>query len=231
MRIGILTGGGDAPGTNAVIRALTRSLIGRLGAEVLGIEDGYQGLEPEFDLDAVVAACRKREARQRFTVVCVAEGAKPRGGVPVLRAWVESAQDLVRLGGVAEVLARQLQPLLKSEMRAVVRGHVQHGGLPTASDRVLSRLYGSSAVDLVAKGAWGQMDRRALAARRPCSARCSASSRRWACACPPGSSAPEGRWWSNCRRPCPRGRRGWFSATSTTWWWPKVGSCAAWCRH
>ena len=44
MRIGVLTGGGDAPGLNAVIRALTLSLIHRCQAEVLGIEDGYLGL-------------------------------------------------------------------------------------------------------------------------------------------------------------------------------------------
>ena len=44
MRIGVLTGGGDAPGTNAVIRALTKSLIHRCGADVLGIEDGFLGL-------------------------------------------------------------------------------------------------------------------------------------------------------------------------------------------
>src|SRR5574341_306979 len=44
MRIGILTGGGDAPGLNAVIRAVTKSLITQCGAEVLGVEDGCLGL-------------------------------------------------------------------------------------------------------------------------------------------------------------------------------------------
>ena len=44
MRIGVLTGGGDAPGLNAVIRAVSKTLIGRCGATVIGIEDGYLGL-------------------------------------------------------------------------------------------------------------------------------------------------------------------------------------------
>ena len=44
MRIGLLTGGGDAPGLNAVIRAVSKALIGRCGATVIGIEDGYLGL-------------------------------------------------------------------------------------------------------------------------------------------------------------------------------------------
>jgi len=116
-------------------------------------------LLPEFafDLDAVAAVCRERESRQRFTLICLAEGARPRGGAEVLRGWVEGAPEPQRLGGVAGVLARQLQPLLGSEVRAVVLGHVQRGGLPTASDRVLSTLYGSAAADLVAEGAWGEM--------------------------------------------------------------------------
>ncbi|MFM2340354.1 MAG: hypothetical protein RLZZ592_7, partial [Pseudomonadota bacterium] len=44
MRIGMLTGGGDCPGLNAVIRAVTKSLIRQCNAEVIGIEDGFQGL-------------------------------------------------------------------------------------------------------------------------------------------------------------------------------------------
>lgn len=57
MRIGVLTGGGDCPGLNAVLRAVTKSLIRQCGAEVVGIEDGYLGLIEQrvrpLDWDAV----------------------------------------------------------------------------------------------------------------------------------------------------------------------------------
>ncbi len=308
MTIGLLTGGGDAPGLNAVIRAVTKSLIHQCGAAVLGIEDGYLGLiegrarpldwrsvsgiialggtllgttnrvsplayqgrdrrdevlanarrlgldglvavggdgtmaiaevlhrhglptigvpktidndiphversfgfdtavatitealdhvqttgqshgrvmlvetmgrnagwlaleagiaggadaillpEIDYDLEAVATLCRAREARQRFTVICVAEGAKPRGGALTWQAPVAGAPELDRLGGVAEALRQQLQPMITSEVRATVLGHVQRGGTPTAADRVLATHYGNAAAALVRAGAWGRM--------------------------------------------------------------------------
>lgn len=308
MRIGLLTGGGDAPGLNAVIRAVTKSLIHQCGAEVLGVEDGYLGLierrthplgwqdvsgiaaqggtllgtnnrvspisyqgrdwrddvlayarelrldglvaiggdgtmaiadaldrhglrtvgvpktidndiayverspgfdtavatvaealdrvqttgrshgrvmlvetmgrnagwlalegglaasadiillpEIEYDLNAIAAVCREREARERFTLVCVAEGAKPRGGQVTIQRRVEDSPEPVRLGGVADVLVAQLGPLLQSEVRATILGHVQRGGAPTAGDRVLCALVGNAAAQLVRAGAWGHM--------------------------------------------------------------------------
>lgn len=47
LRVGVLTGGGDCPGLNAVIRAVAKSLIIQHNAEVLGFEDGFQGLIEE----------------------------------------------------------------------------------------------------------------------------------------------------------------------------------------
>ena len=44
MRIGVLSGGGDAPGLNAVIRAVTKTAIFKYGWEVTGIIDGFEGL-------------------------------------------------------------------------------------------------------------------------------------------------------------------------------------------
>ncbi|WP_395701372.1 6-phosphofructokinase [Aquabacterium sp.] len=308
MKIGLLTGGGDAPGLNAVLRALTKSLIHQCGAEVLGIEDGYLGLiegrarpldwravsgivalggtllgttnrvsplaheghdrrdevlaqarawgldgvvavggdgtmaiadalhrhglpsigvpktidndiphversfgfdtavatitealdhvqttaqshgrvmlvetmgrnagwlaleagiaggadaillpEIDYDIEAIAALCRARAARQRFTVICVAEGAKPRGGQRTLQARVEGAPEPERLGGVSQVLCQQLQAVLTSEVRATVLGHVQRGGTPTAADRVLATHYGNAAAALVREGGWGRM--------------------------------------------------------------------------
>lgn len=308
MRIGVLTGGGDAPGLNAVIRAVTKSLIHQAGAEVIGIEDGYLGLierrvrtldwravsgigmlggtllgtnnrvspvsyqgrdcrdevlayarqlgldglvaiggdgtmsiadalnqhglptvgvpktidndimhvdrslgfdtavttvaealdriqttgqshgrimivetmgrtagwlalesgiaasadiilipEIPYDLDAIAAVCLEREARQRYTVICVAEGAKPIGGDVTIRARIADSPEPIRLGGVADQLTAQLQARVHSEVRATILGHVQRGGAPSPADRVLGTRIGDAAAELVTRGAWGQM--------------------------------------------------------------------------
>jgi 6-phosphofructokinase len=130
----------------------------------LALEGGVAGaadviLLPEiaYDVEAIAAVCRAREARQRFTVICVAEGAVERGGQAVSHRRVEGAPEPVRLGGVAETLAARLAPLLRSEVRATVLGHVQRGGAPSASDRVLATLFGGAAADLALAGGWGNM--------------------------------------------------------------------------
>jgi len=306
MRVGVLTGGGDCPGLNAVIRAVTKSLLGQIGAEVIGIEDGFLGLaenrtrtldwrsvsgiaarggtvlgttnrfdplatpaatqavldnanalglqalvaiggdgtmtiahalqqrglacvgvpktidndiegtersfgfdtavatitealdrvqttaqshgrvmivetmgrnagwlaleaglagsadaivlpEIDHDLDVLAARCRERERDQRFTVVCVAEGAKPRGGEQTVEQRIEGRPEPVRLGGVAHVLREQLQARVDTEVRATVLGHVQRGGAPTPFDRVLATHYGNAAAALVREGRFGTM--------------------------------------------------------------------------
>lgn len=300
MRIGVLTGGGDCPGLNAVIRSVTKSLVRQCGAEVIGIEDGFAGLmaqpprtraldwrsvsgilmlggtilgtsnkanplaseavtqtvldnaralgldalvaiggdgtmslghglaqrglpvvgvpktidndivgcersfgfdtavatvtdaieriqttgqshsrvmivetmgrhagwialeaglagaadvillpEVDHDVDVVAAFCRERERHQRFTVVCMGEGAKARGAGQTVARHVADSPDPVRLGGVAHVLCEQLQQRLDSEVRATVLGHVQRGGAPTAHDRVLATQFGNQAAQLV----------------------------------------------------------------------------------
>jgi len=144
-------------------RVMVLETMGR-NAGWIALEGGLAGavdliLLPEipYDLDAIAALCREREASQHFTMVCVAEGARPRGGELTVHGRVEGAPETLRLGGVAFALQAQLQPLLKSEVRATVLGHVQRGGLPTAADRVLATLYGNAAADLVRADAWGRM--------------------------------------------------------------------------
>jgi 6-phosphofructokinase 1 len=306
MRVGVLTGGGDCPGLNAVIRAVTKSLLSQTGAEVIGIEDGFLGLaerrtrnldwrsvsgitarggtvlgttnrfdplaspestqaaldharelrldalvpiggdgtmtiahalsqrglpcvgvpktidndiagsersfgfdtavatitealdrvqttaqshgrvmivetmgrnagwlaleagiagaadvvllpEIDHDLEVVVQRCREREQRQRFTVICVAEGAKPRGGAQTVASRIGDRPGAVRLGGVAHVLREQLQAHLSTEVRATVLGHVQRGGAPNAFDRVLATLYGNAAAEAVRERRFNRM--------------------------------------------------------------------------
>ncbi len=308
MRIGVLTGGGDCPGLNAVIRAVTKSLLRQCGAEVIGIEDGFAGLmgetprvrtldwdrvsgilmqggtvlgtsnkanplrdaasteralahvqalgldalvaiggdgtmeiahglslhglrvvgvpktidndivgcersfgfdtavatvtealeriqttgqshsrvmivetmgryagwialeaglagaadvillpEIDYSVEAVAAVCRAREQRQRYTVICIGEGAKARGGALTVLRRLDDSPDPIRLGGVAQVLREQLQPLLASEVRATVLGHVQRGGAPTPFDRVLATQFGNQAAQLVMQGEFNRM--------------------------------------------------------------------------
>lgn len=308
MRIGVLTGGGDCPGLNAVIRAVTKSLLRQCGAHVIGIEDGFAGLmgeqprtrelhwesvsgilmlggtilgtsnranpiaseasieqtlanaralgldalvviggdgsmeiahgisqrglpivgvpktidndivgcersfgfdtavatvtealeriqttgqshgrvmivetmgryagwialeaglagaadvillpEIDYDVEAVADVCRERETRQRYSVICIGEGAKARGGNMTVQRRIADSPDPIRLGGVAHVLREQLQPLLHSEVRATVLGHVQRGGSPTPFDRVLATQFGNQAAQLVVAGQFNRM--------------------------------------------------------------------------
>ncbi|KPF66534.1 6-phosphofructokinase [beta proteobacterium AAP99] len=308
MRVGILTGGGDCPGLNAVIRAVTKALIKTCGAEVIGIEDGYLGLieqrvrpldlravagiltrggtilgthnaanpfnwqgrdvsaqcaefarsqglqaivviggdgtmaishkfsqygigmvgvpktidndllhtertfgfdtavavvadaldrlqttaqshhrvmlvetmgryagwialeaglaggadvillpEVPYDIEAIAEVCRRREARQRFTLICVAEGAAPAGGSMTVAGTVAGSHDPVRLGGVANVLKLALEQRLTSEVRATILGHIQRGGTPTPFDRVLATQFGVHAAELVRAGQFNRL--------------------------------------------------------------------------
>lgn len=128
-----------------------------LEAGVAGAVDVILMPEIDYDPQAVLAVCREREQRQRYTVICIGEGAKPLGGSMTVEHLVEGAHDPVRLGGVAHVLRQWLQPQLRSEVRATVLGHVQRGGSPTPFDRVLSTLFGNQAAQLVLRGEFNHM--------------------------------------------------------------------------
>jgi 6-phosphofructokinase 1 len=128
-----------------------------LEAGVAGAADIILLPESAYDIETVAGVCRERESRQRFTVICIAEGAKPVGGTWTVDRRIEASPDPIRLGGVAHALREQLQPHLHSEVRATVLGHVQRGGSPTPFDRVLATLYGHHAAHLVRDQQWGQM--------------------------------------------------------------------------
>ena len=106
-------------------RVMVVETMGRDGGWI-ALEAGLAGgadviLLPErpFDPEAVLATCRAREAAQRFTVICVAEGARAQGGEVVVRERIEGRPEPVRLGGIGEQLVAMLQPRLRSEVRAV----------------------------------------------------------------------------------------------------------------
>ncbi len=106
--------------------------------------------EIPFTVEAVADKIEERSKRgRRFSIVVVAEGAKPLGGDNVIRRMVEKSADPVRLGGIGFVLQEQLEKATGREARTVVLGHLLRGGSPTAADRVLSTQFGSHALELI----------------------------------------------------------------------------------
>ena len=145
-------------------RVMVAEVMGRY-AGWLALHAGLAGgadviLIPEFPFrwEAVADVCRQRYRRgKRFSIVCVAEGAKPEGGQPVVRCRVETSTDPVRLGGVAHLVAERLERLTGIESRATVLGYVQRGGAPSPFDRVFATRLGHRAAELVGAGSWGRM--------------------------------------------------------------------------
>jgi len=89
---------------------------------------------------------------KKFSIVCVAEGAKPKGGQMVIQKVIKDSPDPVRLGGIANVLAHQIEQQTKQECRAVILGHVQRGGTPSAFDRTLATGFGYYAIEQLMAG-------------------------------------------------------------------------------
>src|SRR5215472_4158951 len=116
--------------------------------------------ERPFDVEEVAESIRHRHERGRyFSIVVVAEGAKfaTGAGAPVIHDMGKDEFGHAKLGGIANVLAREIEARTKFETRAVVLGHIQRGGSPTAFDRVLATRYGLVAIDMVHRGEFGCM--------------------------------------------------------------------------
>src|SRR5918998_545795 len=242
MRVAMLTGGGDCPGLNAVMRAVTRKGERVYGDELVGLRDGWRGavdgdlvelsvqsfrgtlprggtilgssrtnpykidggpeavkatladhgidalvaiggedtlrlarriatwaaiaggatmvLVPEraFDIDEVCQTIQRRHEGGRYaSIIVVAEGAEPASGTLAVASGEVDAFGHARLGGIGDQLARIIEERTGYETRAIVLGHVQRGGTPTAFDRVLATRYGIAAIDAVHDGDFGKM--------------------------------------------------------------------------
>jgi len=114
--------------------------------------------EEPFALDAVCDALVTRHALGNFaSIVVVAEGATPiEGSMATVSGEVDSFGH-VRLGGIGQLLAEQIEARTGFETRMTILGHVQRGGTPTAFDRVLATRFGIAAIDAVHDGAFGTM--------------------------------------------------------------------------
>jgi 6-phosphofructokinase 1 len=140
----------EVMGRHAGWIALHSGLAG--GADVILIP------EQPFDIDEVCSLIRRRHERGRyFSIVVAAEGAIPKEGTLSVSTGELDEFGHPRLGGIGQVLEREIEDRTGFETRATVLGHVQRGGTPTAFDRVLATRLGLAAVDAVHAGAWGMM--------------------------------------------------------------------------
>ena len=117
-------------------------------------------LIPEFkiDLDEVCELLKKRHARGKgFSIVVVAEGAEFKAGQVVVKEERLDSFGHVRLGGIGEILAAEIEKRTKFETRVTVLGHIQRGGTPSAFDRVIATRFGVKAMELVMSGKFGYM--------------------------------------------------------------------------
>jgi len=144
-------------------RALVVEVMGR-HAGWIALHSGLAGganviLVPEipFDVEQVCAWVKARFEQEYAPILVVAEGATPKGGAEVLVAGETDAFGHVRLGGIGTWLAEEIERRTGEESRAVVLGHVQRGGTPTAYDRVLSTRFGLHAIDAVHERDFGKM--------------------------------------------------------------------------
>jgi 6-phosphofructokinase 1 len=114
--------------------------------------------ERPFDVDEVCESLLQRHKQGRYaSIVVVAEGAQPKEGSMVVQSGEVDEFGHVRLGGIGDVLAREIRQRTGFDTRVTVLGYVQRGGTPTAFDRVLATRFGIAAIDAVHDGAFGQM--------------------------------------------------------------------------
>jgi len=113
--------------------------------------------EVPFDLDQVTGWVESRFRSNYSPIIVVAEGATPKEGQISLQSQELDAFGHVRLGGIGDLLAKELEKRTGKEARCVVLGHIQRGGTPTAFDRVLATRFGLHAIDAAHEADYGKM--------------------------------------------------------------------------
>lgn len=149
-------------------RIMILEVMGR-NAGWLALEGGIAGsadviLIPEIPYDIKKVAQKvldRYNSGSKFSVICISEGAKPIDGDVTIKMIDKSSADSIRLGGVGELVGKALEKLVKpitgQDIRTTNLGYIQRGGVTNTFDRVLSTKYGSYAVDMIARGDFGQM--------------------------------------------------------------------------
>jgi len=129
-----------------------------LEAGIAGGADAILIPEKPFEIDEICDYIRHRQRRGRnFSVIVVAEGAKPKGGKEIVYGDSVDEFGHVRLGGVGYYLGKEIEKRMAIETRVVILGHIQRGGTPTAFDRSLATRFGIAAIDFVHEGKFGYL--------------------------------------------------------------------------
>ncbi|MBU2699460.1 6-phosphofructokinase 1 [Sporomusaceae bacterium BoRhaA] len=137
-------------------RVMILEVMGRY-AGWIALHSGIAGgadciLIPEisFKWDSIIDKIKLRQQKGTlFSVIVVAEGAKTINGELSVAKIVNNSPEKIRLGGIGNKIAHELENLLAVECRSTVLGHLQRGGSPTAFDRVLATRYGEAAVNAI----------------------------------------------------------------------------------
>jgi len=144
-------------------RALIVEVMGR-HAGWIALHAGMAGganviLIPEvpFDIDKVCDYVESRFQSHYSPILVVSEGATPKEGTMILQTGELDAFGHVRLGGIGQVLEKEIEKRTGKEARTTVLGHIQRGGTPTARDRWLATRFGLHAIDAVHDADWGKM--------------------------------------------------------------------------
>ena len=142
-------------------RVMVVEVMGRY-AGWLALESAIAGgadvaLIPEipYDINSVIAKINERRARGKdFSIIVVSEGAMPKDGTITVKRTMDhgAGLDNIRLGGIGEKLASDIEELTGIASRNTTLGYVQRGGTPSAFDRVLSTKYGCKAMELALEG-------------------------------------------------------------------------------
>ena len=166
--VNIATGAIDRVHTTAEAhnRVIVVEVMGRdagwiaLYSGIAGGADAILIPEQPFDVDKVAESIKQRHARGRyFSIVVAAEGAQfANRGLSTHDGGAKLDEfGHVRLGGIGNALAQEIEKRTGYETRTVVLGHIQRGGSPSAFDRVLATRYGLGAIDMVHRAEFGRM--------------------------------------------------------------------------
>ncbi len=145
-------------------RVMALEVMGRY-AGWIALHSGIAGgadviLLPEipYHIDSIIAKINeRRNSGKNFSIIVVAEGAKPEGGEMSVARIVEGSFEPVRLGGIGEKLVREIEEKTGVEARCTILGYLQRGGSPTPFDRVLSTRYGVAAAEACLRGEFNVM--------------------------------------------------------------------------
>jgi 6-phosphofructokinase 1 len=144
-------------------RVMICEVMGRYAgwiALTAGLASGADAIlipEIDYDIERVVAMLHRRRSRGvSYSIVVVAEGARPAGGSYAEVRTADATQQ-AKLGGAGQRLAGEIAARTGYDVRVTVLGHIQRGGTPCPADRILATRFGVHAVDLIARGQVGRV--------------------------------------------------------------------------